>query len=59
MIVLAISPMYDVWMAMITSRNLTSHTYNKVLANQIAEKIATLYYPAFKAFSQKMEDLRV
>lgn len=49
----------DVWMEMIKSRNQTSYTYNKSLASQITEKIIIDYCPAFKAFSKKMEGLRV
>ncbi len=49
----------DIWMEMIKSRNQTSHTYNKALASQIAERIIEDYYPAFKLFSEKMESLRV
>lgn len=48
----------DVWMEMIKSRNQTSHTYNKLLVQQIAENIVTRYYPAFKRFSEKMEALK-
>lgn len=43
-----------VWMEMILSRNLTSHTYNKETADQIYSKIISLYYPAFLAFEHKM-----
>ncbi len=32
------------WMEMITSRTLTSHTYNEALAKEIAEKIENIYY---------------
>ena len=35
------------WMAMIRSRNLTSHTYNPELAHEIAGLIIELYTPAF------------
>ena len=49
----------DVWMEMIKSRNQTFHTYNKLLVSQIVEKIITAYYPAFSAFSDKMESLKV
>lgn len=49
----------DIWMEMIKSRNQTSHTYNKLLASQIAEKIIEDYYPAFKLLSEKMESLKV
>ena len=48
----------DVWMEMIKSRNQTSHTYNKRLATEIAEKIETVFYAEFKLFSDKMDSLR-
>lgn len=44
-----------VWMDMIGSRNLTSHTYNEETANQIYQKIMQAYYPAFEAFRKVME----
>ena len=36
----------DTWMAMIRSRNLTSHTYNPELAREIAALIVQRYAPA-------------
>ena len=36
----------DTWMAMIRSRNLTSHTYNPELAHEIAALIVDCYTPA-------------
>ncbi len=48
----------DVWMEMIKSRNQTSHTYHQSLAGQIAGRIIDAYCPAFKTFSEKMENLR-
>ncbi len=36
----------DTWMAMIRSRNLTSHTYNPELAHEIAALIVDCYAPA-------------
>jgi nucleotidyltransferase substrate binding protein (TIGR01987 family) len=36
----------DTWMAMIRSRNLTSHTYNPELAREIAALIVQCYAPA-------------
>lgn len=47
----------DVWMDMIKSRNLTSHTYNEEVASEIAEKVSSTYYDAFEAFKLKMEAL--
>lgn len=40
----------DDWMAMIESRNQTSHAYNEEIADQIASAILSLYLPAFNAF---------
>lgn len=42
------------WMDMIGSRNLTSHTYNEAVANEIYQKIITVYFPAFEAFGEVM-----
>ncbi len=44
----------SIWMEMITSRNLTSHTYNKKIANDIVDKVMTLYYLEFCEFQKKM-----
>lgn len=38
------------WMAMIQSRNKTSHTYNKVVADEIADAIINIYFGLFKDF---------
>lgn len=43
------------WMAMIKSRNLSSHTYNPEIAEQIARQIITLYHPLFVAFQETMQ----
>ncbi len=48
----------DSWMEMIKSRNLTSHTYNKKIADDIVNKIITLYAPAFLEFNEKMDSLK-
>lgn len=37
----------EVWMEMIKSRALTSHTYNEAIANEIVKKIQNNYYTAF------------
>ncbi|HYK55823.1 MAG TPA: nucleotidyltransferase substrate binding protein, partial [Flavisolibacter sp.] len=44
-----------VWMDMISSRNMTSHTYNEDTANEIYQKIMNAYYPAFEAFDKTMK----
>ncbi len=45
------------WMEMIKSRNLSSHTYNTDVAEQIVDKIISLYHPLFLAFEQRMHEL--
>lgn len=45
----------DVWMEMIKSRNKTSHTYNKSVADEIVGKIQNDYYQAFMEFENKMK----
>jgi len=44
----------DIWMAMIRSRNLTSHTYNPALAHEIAELIQRSYAPALQSLQQEL-----
>ena len=39
----------EAWMDMIKARNLTSHTYNTDIAQDIATDILQRFYPAFKA----------
>ncbi len=48
----------EAWMEMIKSRNLTSHTYNKNIANDIVNKTITQYLTEFNHFHQKMESLK-
>jgi len=47
----------DTWMEMITSRRLTSHTYNEDIAEAIANSITTEYYPEFVMLHAKLETL--
>lgn len=47
-----------VWMDMIKSRNLTTHTYNEDTAEDIFLKIVREYFSEFEAFGTKMEELR-
>ena len=47
----------DHWMEMIKSRNQTSHTYNKTIANDIVDKILKHYFRLFTEFYQKMTEL--
>ena len=48
----------EVWMAMIQSRNLTSHTYNEATAAQIVEAILEVYFVEFQALQTKLQHLR-
>lgn len=43
------------WMAMIQSRNLSSHTYNQAVAEQLMEAIAKHYFPLFVELQSEME----
>ncbi|MDP3283009.1 MAG: nucleotidyltransferase substrate binding protein [Desulfobacterales bacterium] len=48
----------DVWMDMIKSRNLTSHTYNEEIAHQIATVTVHSYLDEFSAFQTRMEKIK-
>ena len=48
----------ETWMAMIQSRNLTSHTYNQHTADLIVDSTATVYAPLFRIFLLKMRELK-
>ena len=48
----------EIWMDMIKSRALTSHTYNQTLAEEIAAKIVTPYFSEFVTLRTKMEMIR-
>lgn len=48
----------QVWMDMIQSRNLTSHTYNEVTAAQIATAICNDYFPEFETFHNNLIHLK-
>lgn len=46
----------QVWIDMIESRNLSSHTYNEDTAMRLVGDILTRYYPAFLVFSVDMKN---
>ncbi len=48
----------EAWMEMITSRNLTSHTYNEATAAQIASAILETYFLEFAALQDKLESIK-
>ena len=45
------------WMAMIQSRNLSSHTYDAETAELLVTAIVNDYFPLFKVLKSEMEDL--
>ncbi len=47
----------DAWMAMVQSRNQTSHTYNEDTADEIAEAILHSYKDEFEKFLVKFTEL--
>ncbi len=48
----------EVWMEMIKSRNLTSHTYNEEVADEIIAIIKNIYFDQFKKLKDKMEEIQ-
>ncbi len=47
----------ELWMAMILSRNLSSHTYDEDTAEALFNSIVNEYYPLFIAFKVEIERL--
>jgi nucleotidyltransferase substrate binding protein (TIGR01987 family) len=47
----------EIWMEMIKSRNLTSHTYNKQTTDEIVNAIQKGYYQAFTSLEKKLDEL--
>jgi nucleotidyltransferase substrate binding protein (TIGR01987 family) len=43
------------WMAMIQSRNVSSHTYNEHIANELVSVIVEQYFPLFVELQTEME----
>lgn len=48
----------ETWMEMITSRTLTSHTYNEDLVEQVANDIFNRYFHEFVALHTRLESLQ-
>ena len=48
----------EIWMDMVRSRTLTSHTYNEEIAQQIANAVFKQYFPQFVKIHEKPELLR-
>ena len=49
----------DTWMAMIQSRNMTTHTYNEATAFQIVAAILDPYFAEFQALQTKLAALKL
>ncbi len=47
----------EVWMEMIKSRNMTSHTYNEETTKKIIKSIKENYHDAFVALAERLEEL--
>lgn len=47
-----------VWMAMVTSRNKSSHTYDEDTADEIAEAIKASYVHNFRQLIQTLDEIR-
>jgi len=48
----------EVWFEIITTRNLTSHTYNKNIVEEVIKNIQKKYYSAFKQVLKKFKKLK-
>jgi len=48
----------EVWMRMIDRRNLSSHTHNESVAEQVAVEVLSAYIVQFEALREKMEQLK-
>lgn len=48
----------ELWMEMVKSRTLTSHTYNEEIARQIAFDITEKYYPEFEKLHNRLFSLQ-
>ncbi len=48
----------EIWMEMIESRNLSSHTYDQSIAHQVVERVTHHYIALFQAFSVEMDKRR-
>jgi len=45
----------EAWMLMIQDRNLTSHTYNRVTAEQVGAQVEQRYLPCFRELRRTLE----
>jgi nucleotidyltransferase substrate binding protein (TIGR01987 family) len=49
----------DNWMLMITNRNLSSHTYNEEISEEIYKNIIDSFYLLFVQFQETMEKIKL
>lgn len=49
----------EAWMNMITSRNLTSHTYDEATAEKIVSVIRESYFAEFRSFKARFTQLKL
>ncbi len=47
----------QIWMDMIESRNISSHSYDEETANKIIEQIKNIYFLHFQKYLNKMEGI--
>jgi nucleotidyltransferase substrate binding protein (TIGR01987 family) len=45
----------EIWLSILKDRNLTTHTYNESLAQQMVERIRSRYLAAFEGLSKKLQ----
>lgn len=45
------------WMEMVKSRNMTSHTYNQEIADEISGKVISEYFELFQEFNSTLQGL--
>jgi nucleotidyltransferase substrate binding protein (TIGR01987 family) len=48
----------DIWMEMIKSRNMTTHTYDEATAAEISSAVIHSYFAEFQAFQTRMTKLK-
>lgn len=48
----------EIWMDMVRSRTLTSHTYNEKIAKEIANAVFQKYFPQFTKLHEKLLSLK-
>jgi len=48
----------EAWMAMIKSRNQTSHTYNEETVNKIVAAIKDIYFSAFERLQSRLNEIK-